>query len=738
MPTCPRLRTRPAALAAVVLALAGPLAAQGSGTLELPRLPGLISFDGMPDDAVWREVAALPLVMYRPTFRGRPTDSTVIRVAYDDEFVYAAGEFFDPDPSQLRVNSLYRDRWNGDDTFALYLDSFNDNETGLWFYTNPAGVRFDAALSADGRTFNGSWNGAWDVATRITDRGWFMEMRIPLATLGFQQRDGRVVMGMAVTRLMARRSERVTFPAIDPRYEFRQPSVYQDVTLEGVTARRPLYATPYVLGGVNRIAVLPPGAPAWRNETEAVHEVGGDLRYGIGDNLNLDLSVNTDFAQVEADDEQVNLTRFPLFFPEKRQFFQERSGVFDFDFGSGGRLFHSRQIGLAPDRTPIRILGGARAVARTGPWDIGVLDMQTASRGATPAENLGVARVRRRVLNDFSYAGGMVTSRVDADGGYNVATGLDASLRLFGDTYLTARGATTFDPAADGGSLPDRSQVHLEWANRTQRGLNYFAQLHRVGPDYRPDLGFLPRADFTRWSVYGQYRTFLADHPLLRSHGVGAIGYGFHGNDDGALETRYLAYWWIYELRGGGSGWLEVIHHFEAVPQAFDLGEGVMVEPGEYHFETFWFNYQAGSGAKLRLGADAKVGRFYDGRRATLTLTPTWNLSRHFDLSGSYEFNRLTFPRRDAALSTHLARVRIGAALNARASAVALVQANSVTDRLGVNLRLRYNVREGTDLWLVYNEGIHTDRDGGPAGGPAWPRSTGRSVQVKWSHTLAF
>ena len=738
MPIPPRVHLRAALAALLPLCLAVPAAAQGSGVMELTRLAGAIRFDGMPDEPAWQAVTPLPLTMYRPTFRGVPSDSSVIRVGYDDQYVYAAAEFADPDPAQLRINSLYRDRWNGDDTFALYLDSFNDNETGLWFYTNPAGVRFDAALSADGRTFNNSWNGAWDVATRITDRGWFMEMRIPLATLGFQQVDGRVTMGLAVTRLMARRNERVTFPAIDPRYDFRQPSVYQDVVLDGVMPRRPLYATPYVLGGVNRVAVLPTGAPAWRGDAEGVHEVGGDLRYGLGDNLNLDLSVNTDFAQVEADEEQVNLTRFPLFFPEKRQFFQERAGVFEFDFGAGGRLFHSRQIGLAPDRTPIRILGGARVVARSGPWDVGLLDMQTASRGDLPAENLGAFRARRRILNDFSQAGGMLTTRADGDGGYNVAAGLDASLRLFGDTYLTARGAATFDDAVDEATLADRSQVYLEWANRTQRGLNYFAQYQRAGEAYRPGLGFLPRQDFTRTSLYGQYRKFLGEGGPLRSHGVGAIGNFINRNRDGALESRYLAYWWIYEFRSGASGWFEVIHHFEDVPEAFDLGDGVMVEPGGYHYETFWFNYQAATGPRLRMGADAKLGRFYDGRRATLTLTPAWNLSRHLDLSGSYEFNRLTFDQRHQALSTHLARLRVGAALNARVSAVALVQANSVADRLGVNLRLRYNFREGTDLWVVYNEGINTDRDGGPLGTPERPFSAARSVQVKWTHTLAF
>ena len=181
--------------------------------MELTRLPSPIVLDGRPDEAAWEAIPPLPLTMYEPVFRGTPTQRTVIRVAYDDEYFYAAGWFYDTDPSGIRVNSLYRDRWNGDDSFAIYIDAFNDNQNAKWFGTTPGGIRFDLLVSDDGQTTNNSWDAFWTSVTSVNDEGWFAEVRIPFSTLGFRtDADGRAVMGLTVTRQISRLDERVTFP----------------------------------------------------------------------------------------------------------------------------------------------------------------------------------------------------------------------------------------------------------------------------------------------------------------------------------------------------------------------------------------------------------------------------------------------------------------------------------------------------------------------------------------------
>src|SRR5688572_10285887 len=430
------------ALSASVLS-AQAAGAQQPAPLELTRLDSAITFDGMPDESAWQRIPVLPLTTYAPVFRAAPKQRTEIRVAYDDDFFYAAGWFYDDDPGGIRVNSLYRDRWNGDDALAIYIDAFNDNQNAKWFGTTPAGMRFDLLVSDDGVTTNDNWDSFWTSKTTVTDEGWFAEVRIPFSSLGFQTgSDGRAVMGLTVTRLVSRINERVTFPAIDPKFPFRRPSSAHDVVVRNVRSRTPFYITPYVLGGASRDVVPTPGF-GFRRGTDTARDAGIDVRYPLSGNLTLDLTANTDFAHVEADDQQVALDRFPLFFPERRRFFQEGASIFDFAAAGGARLFHSRRIGLTDAGAPVMILGGARLVGKVGLWDVGLLEMQTDDHGDIAGENFGVLRLRRPVLNSSSTAGLMLTSFAGG-GRSNFAVGGDTSLRVHGDEYVGLKWAGTF------------------------------------------------------------------------------------------------------------------------------------------------------------------------------------------------------------------------------------------------------------------------------------------------------
>jgi hypothetical protein len=729
--------------ATIALAAAAPLGAQ-EGAMELSRLPGPIEVDGRPDEEAWQRIAPLPLTMYTPVFRGQPTQRTEIRVAYDDEHVYVGGWFYDTDPAGIRVNSLYRDRWNGDDALAIYIDAFNDNQNAKWFGTTPSGMRFDLLVSDDGNTSNESWDTFWTSRTTMTPEGWFAEVRIPFSSLGFQAgSDGRVVMGLTVTRLVSRIGERVTFPEIDPKFPFRRPSVARDVVLRDVRSRTPLYVTPYVLGG-GSMAVLPPAAasaPAapFSREQDTTREAGLDVRYPVTGRLTLDFTVNTDFAQVEADDQQVALDRFPLFFPERRRFFQEGSSLFDFASANGLRLFHSRRIGLTPDFQPVRILGGARVVGRVGQWDIGALEMQTGRHGTTAGENFGVLRLRRPVLNQHSTAGMLATSYVSADGRKNLALGGDTSLRVTGDEYVGVKWAVTADSRERSGvGLPDRSLFDATWERRTQRGLSYAWQLSRAGSDYRPELGFMPRRDFTTANVVGNWFFYTDRHRYFKRVYPGALAFSNLRNADRMLESGTYAFWVQWDTKAGGGGWVEPKWFHENVLTPFVIGNAVHVPAGRYDFADLQLVYLMPSGAKLRSNADFRTGTYFDGRRTQLILTPTWNASRYLELGGDYQMTLLRFPTRGESVNIHLARFRIRTALNAQASGNAFVQYNSTTNRIDFNVRLRYNVSEGTDLWLVYNEGLDTDRALETVARPAAPLSVSRALILKYSHTLSF
>ena len=425
----------------------------------IPKITGQIVLDGLSNEPAWEGIESLPMVMHAPTFGIPPTEKTEVLIGYDDDYLYMAGRLYVSDPSFVQSTSKKRDFMGGNcDWFGLILDTFNDNENAVGFFTTPAGLRFDFTVFNDAQgefPVNISWNTFWDVKTAVTDEGWFVEMRVPFTSLRFQEIDGEIVMGLIVWRWIPKKNEQLIYPAIPPdwgMWSAWKPSLAHEIVLRDIPRRNPLYIAPYVLGGHGRSNELNDEETAYVRQDEAEFELGLDLKYGLTRNLTLDVTVNTDFAQVEADDQMVNLTRFSLFFPEKRLFFQERSSNFEFNLGGPQQLFYSRRIGLHDDK-PVRIYGGLRVVGRLGAWDVGLLNMQTAKTEESCPENFGVLRVRRQVINPNTYIGGIVTSRLGDDGSYNVVYGLDGIFKLFGVDYLKAHWAQSFQHSLENDPL---------------------------------------------------------------------------------------------------------------------------------------------------------------------------------------------------------------------------------------------------------------------------------------------
>ncbi len=707
--------------------------------MELPRIEGDITVDGRVTEPAWEEISPLPLTMYQPTYEGGIKERTEIRVGYGDESLYVSGRLYDSDPDGIRTNTLYREDYSGDDTFAIILDTFNDHENALWFFVTPAGVRFDLAVSDDGGGVDSNWDTFWTAEATQTDEGWFAEMRIPLSSLGFQADGDQVTMGLIAYRYIARRNERYIFPAIPPNWNlgFAKPSQARDVVLTNVESERPAYFTPYVLGGLDQEAQRTDDGSSFRQQRDLTREIGGDLKYNITNNLTLDLTANTDFAQVEADPQRVNLTRFSLFFPEKRRFFQERASTFAFNTGGNDRLFNSRRIGLV-DGEPVRIWGGARLVGRVGDWDVGVLNMQTAEDETlgVPGENFGVARVRRGVFNETSYAGGIVTSRVGRDGTYNIGYGLDGVFRLFGDEYVTVKGAQTVDHALvqDNAFDPlDATLGFLRWERRRSEGLYYQGTVRRAGADYRPDVGFVTREDFTEGSGRAAYGWFPEDASSVRKVTPSVNGTVVVRNPDGSVESARAAHEWGVEFNDGRRLSARGQVRVEDLRDTLSLPENTSVPDGRYTFYGVGLNHGPPEGKLFRTRMGTSVGTFFDGWRWQVEASPTWNLSRHLELGGTYQANLVRFPNRDQQFVAHVARTRIRVGLNKRLSTNAFLQYNSAADRATADVRFRYNFGEGNDLWIVYSEGFNLDR---PRTSPTLPRTDARSVLLKYTYTF--
>jgi len=713
----------------------------------LSRINGSVTLNGLSNEPAWEGIKPLPVVEHAPDFGNEPSERTEIFVAYDDDFLYVAGRLYDQEPSRIQANSRKRD--SGDPSsewFGIVIDSFNDKENALAFFTTPAGLRWDAAVFNDAQQnpgttsppLNFNWNTFWDVAAVRNGEGWFAEMRIPFSSLRFQDNNGRVVMGIISWRLIARKNEFVIFPAIPPDWglwsKFKV-SQAREVVFEGIYSRKPLYIAPYVLGGFGHYHELNEEETAYKRFDDFERELGLDVKYGLTNNLTLDVTLNTDFAQVEADEQQVNLTRFSLFFPEKRLFFQERSSNFDFSFGGPNRLFYSRRIGLHEGK-PVRIYGGARLVGRVGSWDIGAFNMQTAPTEELTTENFGVYRIRRQVFNPYSYVGGIAATRIGTDGRYNTAYGLDGIFRLFRNHYLTLKWAQTLETEQENNPFSlNPSRLYVNWERRTIKGLGYNSLFEYSGSDFNPGIGFEIRRNFTCFYNELWYGWFPEEKSQFFRHRVFLDGFLVLCNTDGAPETVYLEPGYEFETRSGYKVRIITGLSYENVPESFSLSDDAEVPEGKYTYYELYGEFNTPSSKLIYTKVDLDAGSFYDGWRVTLGLTPRWNASSSFELGGSYQLNQVTFPDRNQHFTAHIGGLRVLYMLNTRFSATAFIQYNSAVDAVITNIRLRYNPREGNDLYLVYNEGLNTNRFGEE---PVLPFTSNRTVMLKYTYTFTF
>ncbi len=669
------------------------------------------------------------------------TERTDIRIGYDDDYLYVLARMYDSNPNGPLSGTLYRDGGSfADDYLNVIIDPFNDNENALFFYTTPAGIRGDMAITGDAdeqNSMNDSWDAFWDVATTVTDEGWFAELRIPFSTLGFQSSGESTTMGLAVSRVIPRKNERHVFPAIPPNWTlgFAKPSMFQDVVLTGIQGKRPVYITPYLRGGVNRSPRITEDGSRYLQSINGSQDFGLDVRYNLTGNLAADITVNTDFAQVEADDEQVNLGRFSLFFPEKRQFFQERAGIFEYALGFQERLFHSRQIGLT-NGEPTRVFGGGRIVGRIADWDVGAMSLQTEAQGSSTSENFTILRTRKLVINENSWAGGMLTSRLGEDGSYNVALGLDGVFRIVGDDYLTVKIAQSADDGLTstfGSNFSENGFVQLRWIRRRRIGFNYMAWFTRWEENFVPGTGFYRLTDFTQALGRLSYDWLPGENSLWRSIGTNVFGNLKFANRDGALESGVWGSSTDLETKRGSEISLEILGNFERLSNPLPFPDGASVGEGEHTYFTVNLSARSRQGPRYRIGGSVGGGQFFDGSSVDLGIFPIWNASKHFELTTAYLFNRVRFRDRNEGFDAHIVRIKAAVAANSKLSASAFIQYNSVANALALNVRTRYNFRERNDLWIVLNDGINTDRR---AFHPSLPVSAGRVLLLKYTYTF--
>ncbi len=711
--------------------------------IVIHRTNSEVILDGLSNEPAWEGIKPFTYVMHRPNFGTAPTEKTELLICYDDEYLYVAGRLYDSEPDKIASYSKKRDSGNPNcQWFGIALDTFHDKENALAFFTTPSGLRWDAAITNDSHgniKVETSWNTFWDVDVTQNKEGWFAEFKIPISSLRFQDIDGKVTMGLISFRLIPRKNEFDIFPAIPPNWggkSFYKITEAREIVFEQMYSHNPIYVAPYILGGFNQHYELNENEDAYNRENKNQLEAGLDLKYGLRSNLTLDVTFNTDFAQVEADNQQINLTRFSLFFPEKRTFFLERASLFDFNFESieSSQLFYSRRIGINDDR-PVRIYGGARLIGRIANWDLGFLNMQTEGiDDDITSENFGVLRLRRQVFNPYSYVGAMTTSRIGTAGNYNTAYGLDGTFRLFGDEYLTVKWAQSFEDENKNDPLsfdPVRARIFLQ--RRTLKGFSYGLGYSYAGKDYNPAVGFETREDFSRLEYYILYGWFPNEKSFLFWHQPFIQGFNVKRNVDGAVESARINPGWIFKSKSGFNLTIQSAFLYENLSDSFSISDDAIIPVGDYHYLEHSVKLSTPNGRKFKTSSTFYTGSFYDGTRTSIEVSPTWNISSSFELTGTYQFNHIEFENRNQTFRGHIGNLKVLYMMNTRFSIASFFQYNSGIDAVFLNTRLRYNPREGVDLYVVYNETFNSERY---EVRPALPLSMDRTLLLKYTHTL--
>jgi hypothetical protein len=710
--------------------------------ISVPKISEKIIFDGVPDEEGWKQIRPLKLTMHTPVFGNEPTETSIIKIAYDNEYLYVSGSMYYKDISTMRAISKKRDYASfSSDWFGIIIDSFNDRKNAVAFFTNPNGVRTDATAKNDVVEMDDisfSWNTFWDTKTVINSNGWSAELRIPFSSLRFQVKDGITSMGIIIFRFLAAKNEIVTFPAISPDYPFAywKPSLSSVVTFEGLKPVNPVYFTPYITLGLSQVNELNGAGNLYKIKSTPKYDAGLDVKYSLTNNLTMDLTLNTDFAQVEADDQKINLTRYSLFFPEKRVFFQEKADVFDFSFLGGNNLFYSRRIGIL-DGNPVRIYGGARLTGRVNKWDLGILDMQTAPYENNPGENFGVVRTKKAVFNQNSFVGGMLTSRLGMNGIYNLAYGADGQFRVIGDEYLTVKLAQTFETGASNKVFDlSPSRLLFRWDRRNQTGFGYDFLYTYSGDSFNPGIGFETKENYHGFRTILQYGWLPAENSAIRYNKISLMAYNFWNTATGLQETSSGMLTWLFEGKKGYSGSVFGSYYQEDLTDTLTLGnEQAFVPPGRYSFANFTIQYNTSGSKKISGEFLTEVGSFYDGWKISFSGSPLLNIGSGFNMGLTYKLDYVTFSQRMMNFTNHIVGIKGLLTMTTKTSLSAFVQYNTAIDKVMANVRIRYNPREGNDFYFVYDEGLNTrlKREF-----PTLPYSYGRTILLKYTYTFRF
>jgi hypothetical protein len=661
------------------------------------RVRETMTLDGRLDEPMWTEAApATDFIQKFPNNGAPSTERTEVRFLYDDDNLYVGVVCFDSEPDRLVIKDLREDfELNATDAVQIVIDSLHDKRSAFVFSTNPAGARRDSQVSNADR-INQDWDAVWDAKTSRTDRAWFIEYVIPFKTLRFSNSPSQE-WGVNISRRILHKNEETNWAPIPVRYTGTRSDQAGTLRgLEGIRQGRNLKVKPFAIGSGTQARA----AGGLRTGTD--YDGGFDAKYSLTPSLTLDTTYRTDFAQVEVDQQQVNLTRFNLFFPEKRDFFLENSG--NFSFGAAGRNtnnanlvpFFSRRIGLSAGGTPIPIVGGARVSGQAGNVDVGVLTMRTERTASTPSNNYLVGRIKRNFLRT-SYVGAIVTDRESpVAGDYNRVYGPDVHLQLYDRLEVDSYALRSDTPGRS-----DRNQARSVQTAWRDDELTISTEYSTVQPDFNPEVGFVRRGNMSLYSGDVSWSPQLQRSDAIRSLNVGT-SVDYYKGVDGRIETRSQEATTGISFENNGYVHVTINETFDRLVTPFAIRPSVSVAAGDYEYRRYSARADSGNRRRIAVGGNTSWGDFWNGRSQSVGGSMDIRANYHLNLDLSYSRNHVILP--NGEFTTELLGARVLYGFSPRLFLNAFLQYNADTRQVSSNIRFNFTHHPLSDIYIVYND----------------------------------
>ncbi|MDD9888300.1 MAG: DUF5916 domain-containing protein [Candidatus Marinimicrobia bacterium] len=665
--------------------------AQDRPSVTAVRTDESIKIDGVLDEAIWESISPITEFVQRlPQDGADPTEKSQMQISYNDQYLYFGFTFYDSEPEKVRATILNRGGWiHRDDKLEIALDTYHDKRNAYLFEMNPLGTQDDALITDESRPGldEWAWDGVYISEGNVTDFGWVLEVAIPWTTLRFPSKD-ELTMGLAIKRYINRKNESVMWPHIGLEYSSDVYQVSQYATLKGlknIKRGKDVKIKPFGIGGTQT---------QMKDDQKISDQTGSggmDIYYGLKSNLTLNLTYNTDFAQVEADNAQINLTRFNLFYPEKREFFLTRSKLFAFGNSRQTEVFFSRRIGLNQD-----VAGGARMFGQIGNTSIGALNIHTRAEGDLPATAYSALRLRSDI-RDRTTVGAIVTDVTNNDG-QNSVFGLDGQMRFWGNSSVSAWFSQVDDKRIDGASAASMIKIDL-------KNDRYFltAGQHRVDKGFQPALGFVQRTDmigtgaifgFTprvgdgdelirQWRFTGYVRD-VKNHAGKKESGVLSLGI------DAIFESR--------DRMG-----FNIRQTTENLSNGFTLGNGVQIDADNYKDTKVQFLLRSNQSRGLWGDVNIEKGGYFGGDRTQYGGSVGRRFSNHLTLYGSANRNLISMPNQ-GEFTADIFGMTAEMALNRKWFGKTLIQYDNFSEQIQLYCRINWIHTPGSDLFIVLNQ----------------------------------